>query len=178
MRRLVASTLIMACASLVTGCGALGEALVRNDLGELRTVEGAGFSIELPCDPAASDESEAVGGVRITGTTLMCEGGDVAYTASSLKFPRGVPLDLAAGAQGTAAELGGTVLKNKKVRFGGLPGRDIKVEADYNGEPALVFQRVLLRKQTLFVVQVAVVGDDRTKAPEIYGEILDSLTLD
>ena len=178
MRRLVASTLTIACASLVTGCGALGEALARNNLGELRTVEGAGFSVELPCDPAESDEAEAVGGVRITGTTLLCDGGDVAYTASTLKFPRGVPLDLAAGAQGTAAELGGTVLRNKKVRFGGLAGRDIKVAADYDGEPALVFQRVLLRKRTLFVVQVVVLGDETTKAPELYGDILDSFTLD
>ena len=71
MRRLVASTLTIACVSLATGCGALGEALARNNLGELRTVEGAGFSVELPCDPAESDEAEAVGGVRAVARSFQ-----------------------------------------------------------------------------------------------------------
>lgn len=81
MRRLIASSVLIAGASLASGCGLLEEGVepeAKPALGSLETLEGKGFWVKLPCIPARSRNQVPVDGGRpLTMQTWICDGGDV-----------------------------------------------------------------------------------------------------
>lgn len=81
MRRLIASSVLIAGASLASGCGLLEEGVepkAKPALGSLETLEGKGFRVKLPCIPARSRDRVPVDGGRpLTMQTWICDGGDV-----------------------------------------------------------------------------------------------------
>lgn len=178
MRRILASTLLIACAMLATGCGLIEEVTAKSqpELGRLETFKGKGFQIKLPCIPAKSDQKVPVAGAKpLTMQTWMCDGGDVAYGVSAMRFTPDIQANLDGAAQGAADAIDGKVVSNKKVTYAGSPARDVRIESTYAGKAAVGFQRIIVRNRTMYAVQVFVIGDATSKAPPLYGKVLKSL---
>ena len=181
MRRLVASALIAACATLSAGCGLIEEA-TRSEpgksVGALETFKAQGYEISLPCIPATgSDTAPVPGRIKpIRYRVWSCEDSDTAYLVSTARLPADMQGDLDGVAQGAAEGLDGKVVMNKKVTYAGLPARDIRVESTYQGKPATFFGRVLVRKRVLYQVVVVELGEHTKKPPALYRKILQSLS--
>lgn len=181
MRRLVASALIVACATLSSGCGLIEDATRERSatpLGALETFKGEGFRIKLPCIPAKTTDSIPVQGraepLRLRAWS--CEDPDTAYLVGVARLPADVQFSLDGVAPGIADYGDGKVVMNKRLTYAGVPARDIRVETTDLGEPATVFVLAFVRDRSLYQVQGVVVGEHTTKPPALYRKVLKSLT--
>lgn len=183
MRRLVASSLIVACATLATGCGLVDAATKDRpgkSIGSLQTFAAQDWEIQLPCDPLETTQDTPVEG-RIEPLTLRvwsCEDADTAYLVSTAKLPADSRPVLERVARGAAQGVDGELVKSKPVTYAGIPARDVRIETSYEGEPATAFGRVMVREQVLYQLLVIEVGEHTTKAPELYRTIIDSLSFE
>ncbi len=181
MRRLMASTLLIACAVLATGCGLVEDVISprAEELGSLQTLKGKGFRVDLPCTPVKSTQDAPIKGlIKPAPMTLWtCEGPEVGYAVATVRLPRAVQGNLEGAAQGAADALeNGKVMKNKKTSYAGLPARDVRIESTWKGKPGTMFGRVLVHDRVLYQVQGVVIGQHTTKPPELYREVLASLS--
>ncbi|WP_224274039.1 hypothetical protein [Nocardioides lacusdianchii] len=178
MRRVVATTVLVTCAVLATGCGLLqADTEPRAELGPLQPVKAEGFRIGLPCDPTESVQIETVAGNELATTIWMCDAGESAYTVSRTPVPRGVPIDLDGAVQGAADGVGGQVASASSIRYSGARGRDIRIETTYERQSATVFQRMLVHEGALIQVQAVLLEEDAQVAPDRYDRMLESLVL-
>ncbi len=177
MRRLVATSLLLICSGLLSGCGLLGGEDTSNAQASLETFSGEGFSIKLPCSPEESTDSVPVlGRDNLKMRIWMCEDDVSAYLISTMTMPKGVPGDLDGAVQGGAKALNGTVSSEKKIAFAGVPGRDVRIESTYDGEPAVVFARILVHQRTFYQMQLVQLDGDAKKPPARYWKIVKSLS--
>jgi hypothetical protein len=177
MRRLAATLLLLACSGLVSGCGLLADKDTTNAQAALETFRGEGFRIQLPCSPfERTDSVPMLGGDNLTVRIWMCEDDVSAYLVSTMKLPKGVPGDLDGAAQGGADALNGTVSRQKKITFAGVPGREVRIESTYDGKPAVVFARILVHQRTLYQVQLVQLDGGGEKPPSRYRKVADSLS--
>jgi hypothetical protein len=181
MRRLSASVLLLLCAVLASGCGLVEDVVSpkAQELGSLKTLTSKNFRVELPCIPAESTQDTAIQGLvePVPMKMWTCEGQDVGYIVATVKLPPGVRGNLAGAAQGAADALeNGKVVKNAKTSYAGLPARDVRIESTWKGTPGTMFGRVLVHDRVLYQVQGIVVGKHTTKPPELYRDVLKSLS--
>lgn len=177
MRRLVATSLLLACAGL-TGCGLLeADAEPVAELGPLETFTTKNLRIELPCVPArASQSAPVVGRTKpLPALTWTCEGPDSAYAVSTMRLPADVQGNIKGAAQGAAEAINGTVVLDKRATYAGSPARDVRIEGTRDGEPFTMFGRVLVRDRVLYQVQAFALGKHTTEAPRLYAKVLKSL---
>jgi hypothetical protein len=181
MRRLVASSLIVASATWSAGCGLIEEATSPRpgkSVGALEAFAARDFEIELPCVPAQSSDTAPVEG-RIDPVRFRmwsCEDSDTAYLVSTAKLPVGAQGNLDDVARGAAEGVDGDLVMNKKVTYAGLPARDVRIESTYEGKPATAFGRVLVRKRVLYQVLVVEIGEHTKRPPALFRKILASLS--
>lgn len=178
MRRLVAVSMLLACSGLVSGCGLLGDEDTSNAHAELKTFGGNGFRIKLPCSPdERTDSVPVLGRDNLSVRIWLCEDDVSAYLLSTMKLPKGVQGDLDGAVQGGADALNGTVSSQKNITFAGVPGRDVRIESTYDGEPAVVFARILVHQRTLYQVQLVQLDGEVKQPPSRYWKIVKSLSL-
>ena len=178
VRRVVATTVLVTCALLTTGCGLLqADTEPRTELGPLQPMKAEGFRIGLPCVPTESVETETVGATRLSTSIWMCDAGESAYTVSRTPFPRGVSIDLDGAVQGAADGVGGQVASSSSIRYSGAQGRDIRIETTYERQSATVFQRMLVHEGALIQVQAVLLEEGAQEAPDRYDRMLESLVL-
>lgn len=178
MRRLVATSLLLACSSLTAACGLLeADAEPVPELGPLETFATKDLRIKLPCIPAKTSQSAPVVGRTkpLPVLSWTCQGPDSAYAVSTMRLPADVQGNIQGAAQGAADAINGTVLMNKRATYAGSPARDVRIEATRQGEPFTMFGRVVVRDRVLYQVQAFAIGEHTTKAPSLYSKVLKSL---
>lgn len=134
---------------------------------------GDGFSVSLP-GPAKVDKQttqSAAGPIEVT-FVIASQGASNAYSVSHNAVPA-TGFDLDAAATGAATGVQGNLADVRPVTYKGYQGRDFRV-TKVKGR-ATVFGRVLLVKKRAFFVQ-AVLDGDQSAPPDLYRQVIESLT--
>ncbi len=143
------------------------------------TLNGEGFTVNMPGDPKRSTQTvqTAAGPVRLTA--YVTEGGSEGFSMSVAKLPSSVKGDLDGAVRGAASNVKGTLKDTVKTTYQGYPARDTRITnaQDKDGKKGTVFARVILAKGKLFQLQFVQEGGDVKTPPDAYPAFLASLKI-
>ncbi len=176
MRPLQRLLLLAAMTLTATALAACGEQASEK---KVDTLNGEGFSVDMPGEPKRSTQTvqTAAGPVRLTA--YVTEGGEEGFSMSVAKIPSTVKGDLDGAVQGAASNVKGTLRNTVKTTYQGFPARDTRIvnAQDANGNKGTVFARVILAEGKLFQLQFVQQGADVKKPPAAYPTFLKSLKI-
>lgn len=143
------------------------------------TLNGEGFSVDMPGTPKRSTQTIRTAAGPVMLTAYVTEGGEEGFSMSVAKIPSTVEGDLDGAVQGAASNVKGTPKDTVKTTYQGFPARDTRIvnAQDANGNRGTVFARVILAKGRLFQLQFVQEGADVKKPPAAYPTFLASLKI-
>lgn len=146
---------------------------------KVATLNGDGFSVDMPGDPKRSTQTVQTGAGPVLLTAYVTEGGEEGFSMSVAKIPSTVKGDLDGAVQGAASNVKGTAKDTETTTYQGFPARDTRIvdAQDANGNKGTVFARVILAKGKLFQLQFVQEGADVKQPPAAYPAFLKSLKI-
>lgn len=136
---------------------------------------GNGFSILLPGPALVEKETTNLGTAPAQYTTVSEKSSGNLYSLTYFARPPGFDQDDQARKMAEAS--GGTLADLRTVRFKGSPGRDFRI-AQVKTKDGMItfFNRTLLVKGRIYLVQAVFQGGEVTVAPDPYSQVVESLT--
>jgi len=143
------------------------------------TLNGEGFTVNMPGDPKRSTQTVQTGAGPVLLTAYVTEGGSEGFSMSVAKLPPTVKGDLDGAVRGGAAKVKGTATDTVETTYQGFPARDTRITnaQDKDGDKGTVFARVILAKGKLFQLQFIQEGGDVKTPPAAYAAFLASLKI-
>jgi hypothetical protein len=187
-RLLLAAAVTVAACALLGGCGnetnesseptPSREPATPQD--ESATVEGSGFSVDMPAKPKRKTGTVQTPKGPVKLTLYAVVRGDEAYLMSVGEMPPGVEPDLDGAVQGAATNVHGTVAERTSSQYQGLPARDARITdaEDEDGNKATVFLRVVGEDDRYYLLEYIAKGSDVRTAASDYQPFLDSLKIE
>ncbi|MDX6691430.1 MAG: hypothetical protein QOG15_2887, partial [Solirubrobacteraceae bacterium] len=149
--------------------------------GDMQTVTGDGFTVQMPGKPARETVPIPTGAGTVQASVYTVKNDHEAFLVSASPLPAGARADLKAVLSGGASAVSGNVRDDAATTYQGYPAREGRVpDAQNNGGKGTVFVRVILvakgGKQVLYHLQYVRKGADAT-APALYKQFLASLKI-
>jgi hypothetical protein len=174
---LVALAALAATAPVACGGGEDDDAASQQ---RVKTVDGDGFTVEMPGSPKRQVITARTAAGPVPITAYISEGGEEeGFSMSVLTLPKGVKGDLAGAVKGAADSVDGRLRDSTNTRHQGFPARDARIAdaADENGNKGTVFARVILAKRRLYQLQYVTAGADVKAPPDAYRSFVSSLKI-
>ena len=143
------------------------------------TLNGEGFTVNMPGDPKRSTQTVQTAAGPVMLTAYVTEGGSEGFSMSVARLPSTVKGDLDGAVQGAATNVKGTPKDTVRTTYQGFPARDTRITNahDKDGNRGTVFARVILAKGRLFQLQFVQEGADVKTPPPAYPTFLASLKI-
>jgi hypothetical protein len=172
-QRLLLPTIAVLTATALIACGEKASEK------KLDTLNGEGFSVNMPGNPKRQTQTVPTAAGPVLLTAYVTEGGEEGFSMSVAKIPAGVKGDLDGAVNGAATNVRGTPKDTVKTTYQGYPARDTRITnaRDKNGNKGTVFARMILAKGRLFQLQFVQEGADVKSPPAAYPSFLASLKI-
>lgn len=146
---------------------------------KVATLNGEGFSVDMPGDPKRTTQTVQTAAGPVLLTAYVSEGGEEGFSMSVAKIPSTVKGDLDGAVKGAASNVKGAAKDTKTTTYQGFQARDTRIvdAQDANGNKGTVFARVILAKGKLFQLQFVQEGADVKQPPAAYPTFLKSLKI-
>lgn len=166
------ATLVMV--ALAACGGGDGSEKAEPKVEDLERVEADGFSVLLP-KGAERQEQAVPGGSGLKVILYGVEKGDAYYALSYTDVPGETPIDTDGAVQGSASNIGGTVVDKEPLTYRGFEALDARITGAKNaGSEGTAFTRVVATPGRLYQVLTVVEGKDAA-VTETHRRIRESL---
>jgi hypothetical protein len=143
---------------------------------DLATLKGDGFTVSMPGTPKRAEQSVPTAKGTVKAVSYTSDSKEKAFSIGYTTLPAGITGDLHGAIAGGATNVGGTVKDEKETTYQGFKARDARITGAAKNKGTL-FVRAILAKGRLYILQFVGEGNNLTKAPDAYTQIINSLKI-